>query len=287
MSLASLTPSPRTGLKAYTLKQPVPSLAAARSGKVKVGLDFLAALTILLLTSPLLFLAALFVKLTSRGPVLYSQVRVGHGGVLFTVYKVRTMAHECEKESGIRWSMPGDPRVTWIGKILRRSHIDELPQLWNVLRGEMSLVGPRPERPEFMPPLERALPRYRDRLLVRPGITGLAQVQLPPDTDLHSVRRKLAHDLHYVENLGFWLDFRILLGTLFHLLAIPGRLTRAILQLPGGEAVESVYDMPSIEAPERLSSSDLPSVDTPSINLPANHLPTVQVESVATEPQPA
>ena len=111
------------------------------------------------------------------------------------------MYHDCERLTGARWSTPGDNRVTWIGKILRATHIDELPQLFNILRGEMSLVGPRPERPEIVVGLELAIPCYRDRLQVRPGVTGLAQVQLPPDTDLESVRRKVAYDLYYIERL--------------------------------------------------------------------------------------
>src|SRR5207253_4196733 len=142
-------------------------------------------------------------------PVFYSQIRLGRGGKPFAIYKIRTMTHNCEKVSGAQWSTPGDARITPVGRFLRKTHLDELPQLWNVLRADMSLVGPRPERPEFVPKLEHALPRYRDRLAVRPGVSGLAQVQLPPDTDLASVRRKLAHDLFYVERMSFWLDLRI------------------------------------------------------------------------------
>ena len=127
----------------------------------------------------------------------------------FTLFKIRTMAHDCEKASGARWSTPGDPRITRVGAFLRKTHLDELPQLWNVLRGDMSLVGPRPERPEFTPLLEQVVPHYRDRLAVRPGVTGLAQVQLPADTDLDSVRRKLAYDLYYIRHLNGWLDLRL------------------------------------------------------------------------------
>src|SRR5207248_4660391 len=141
--------------------------------------------------------AMLLVKLTSPGPMLYTQTRLGRRGRPFTIYKIRTMLHDCESLTGPQWSTPGDTRITRVGRWLRRTHIDELPQLWNVLRGDMSLVGPRPERPEFIPELENAIPFYRDRLLVRPGITGLAQVQLPPDTDMDSVRRQLAHDIYY------------------------------------------------------------------------------------------
>ena len=106
-------------------------------------------------------------------------MRLGKNGRPFRLHKIRTMRHDCEKATGPRWAVPGDPRITPLGRFLRQTHLDELPQLWNVLRGEMSLVGPRPERPEFVPDLEQAIPHYRDRLLVRPGVTGLAQVQLP------------------------------------------------------------------------------------------------------------
>jgi lipopolysaccharide/colanic/teichoic acid biosynthesis glycosyltransferase len=204
------------------------SVAAAREPASRLGypspkrvFDVALAVVLLLLTAPLLLLAMALVKLTSRGPAIYRQVRLGRNGRPFTLFKIRTMAHECEKLSGPCWSMSGDPRVTAVGRWMRKAHVDELPQLWNVLRGEMSLVGPRPERPEFVAPLEKMLPQYRRRMLVRPGITGLAQVQLPPDTDLASVRLKLAYDLQYVEALGFWLDWRILGATLCKVLGLP------------------------------------------------------------------
>jgi lipopolysaccharide/colanic/teichoic acid biosynthesis glycosyltransferase len=144
---------------------------------------------------------------------MYSQTRLGRKSKPFKIYKIRTMIHNCERFSGPRWSVPGDPRITPVGKFLRNTHLDELPQLWNVLRGEMSLIGPRPERPEFAAKLEKAIPLYDQRLLVRPGVTGLAQVQLPPDTDLDRVRRKLAYDLNYIQNLSFLQDCKIILAT--------------------------------------------------------------------------
>lgn len=207
----------------------------------KAAIDWTCALFLLILTLPLFVIAAIAVKLTSRGPIIYSQVRLGKGGKPFTMHKLRTMVNNCEKHSGAKWSTPGDPRVTLVGRFLRKTHIDELPQLWNVLRGEMSLVGPRPERPEFVCQLERVLPRYRDRLLIRPGLSGLAQVQLPPDSDLDSVRRKLAHDLYYVHKLTFWLDFRILCTTALNLMGLPYPLTGKLLLVPGGEGVEQTY----------------------------------------------
>jgi lipopolysaccharide/colanic/teichoic acid biosynthesis glycosyltransferase len=199
-------------------------------------------LLLLALTLPLMLVAALLVKLTSRGPVFYSQTRLGRYGQPYRIYKIRTMTHNCESVSGAQWSKPGDSRITPVGSFLRRTHIDELPQLWNVLCGDMGLVGPRPERPEFVPELERAIPFYRDRLLVRPGITGLAQVQLPPDTDMDSVRRKLAHDLYYVRQMSLWLDIRILFSTAFSFMGLPYSLSRWLLRMPGGEHVQQDYE---------------------------------------------
>jgi lipopolysaccharide/colanic/teichoic acid biosynthesis glycosyltransferase len=211
-------------------------------GMSKVVGDAVCALVLLVLSAPLLLLAALAIKLTSRGPVFYSQTRVGRGGRPYTIYKLRTMTHNCERHSGARWSTKGDSRITPVGRFLRRTHIDELPQLWNVLRGDMSLVGPRPERPEFIPQLAAEIPGYRERLLVRPGLTGLAQVQLPPDTDLGSVRRKLAYDLYYIEHVGFWLDLRLLLNTACHVVGIPFSWSGRLLLIPSGEAVEQAYE---------------------------------------------
>ncbi|HWY86580.1 MAG TPA: sugar transferase [Gemmataceae bacterium] len=204
--------------------------------------DILAALILLAMTLPLIILAAIAVKMTSRGPVIYSQTRLGRRGKLFVIYKLRTMTHNCEHVTGPQWCVPGDSRVTWIGRFLRNTHIDELPQLWNVLRGDMSLVGPRPERPEFAHALEKVLPLYADRLEVRPGITGLAQVQLLPDSDVASVRRKLAHDLYYIRTMSSWLDLRLLLATSLAVILVPSRFTCALLALPGGERVEQEYE---------------------------------------------
>ena len=194
--------------------------------------DFVAAIMLIVLTAPLMVLSMILVKLTSRGPVIYSQTRLGRGGRPFTIYKIRTMLHNSEAMTGPRWSTTDDPRITPVGRLLRRTHLDELPQIWNILRGEMSLVGPRPERPEFVTQLERAIPRYQERLAVRPGVTGLAQVHLPPDTDLESVRRKLVCDLYYIAQLSFWLDLRILVCTALGLLGIPYTLSRKIFRVP-------------------------------------------------------
>jgi lipopolysaccharide/colanic/teichoic acid biosynthesis glycosyltransferase len=204
-------------------------------------LEYIAALVLFVLALPVMLVAAVLIKLTSRGPALYSQTRLGRHGRPYQIHKLRTMVHNCEATSGPRWSTPHDPRITPLGRFLRKTHLDEFPQLWNVLRGEMSLVGPRPERPEFVPHLERSVPHYQQRLRIRPGITGLAQVQLPPDTDLMSVRRKLAYDLYYIRNLDAWLDLRLVLCTGLSLFGIPFYWTCRCLHVPGGATVEQLY----------------------------------------------
>lgn len=203
--------------------------------------DFVLALTLFILTSPLLLLAMLLVKLTSRGPALYLQTRVGKHGKPFLIFKVRTMTYQCEKLTGAQWSRPGDSRITPLGRWLRRTHLDELPQLWNVIRGDMAIIGPRPERPEFVPTLEKAIGLYAHRLAVLPGVTGLAQVQLPPDTDLDSVRSKLAYDLFYIQHSNLWLDFRIVAATACKMAAIPYHWLSAIFQFPARDRIEWSY----------------------------------------------
>ncbi len=214
----------------------------------KDGLDRVLAFVMLLLTAPLIFLAMALVKLTSRGPAIYSQTRLGRYGKPFTLYKIRSMIVESESLTGPCWSAPGDRRVTWVGRCLRRTHLDELPQLWNVLRGDMSLVGPRPERPEFLPMLERAIPYYRDRLLVRPGISGFAQVQLPPDSGLDSVRTKLAYDLHYVQKVSFGFDMRICWATALKMAGVSFRRLAWLFRFPAQATIASGYERLAEEA---------------------------------------
>jgi lipopolysaccharide/colanic/teichoic acid biosynthesis glycosyltransferase len=200
--------------------------------RIKPSLDSAMAMVLLILAAPVMFAAMLLVRLTSRGPAIYSQQRLGQGGKVFTIYKIRTMYRDSERH-GATWCVPGDPRVTPVGRLLRFTHLDELPQLINVLMGDMSLVGPRPERPEFLPKLERAFPDYRHRLAVRPGVTGLAQVQQAPDTDLESVRRKLNYDLCYLDYVNPWLDVRIILATALKCLGVPFAGIGRLLKLPG------------------------------------------------------
>jgi lipopolysaccharide/colanic/teichoic acid biosynthesis glycosyltransferase len=198
----------------------------------KRAFDIAAALALLVLASPLLLAIVALVKLTSRGPAIYHQARLGRNGRPFTMLKLRTMTHDCERTTGPVWSSENDPRVTRPGRFLRRAHLDEIPQLWNILRGEMSFVGPRPERPEIVERLTREVPRYRDRLAVAPGLTGLAQVQIPPDTGLESVQSKLALDLDYVRSMGPLLDGRLLACTGLFLVGVPFRASCRLLRVP-------------------------------------------------------
>jgi lipopolysaccharide/colanic/teichoic acid biosynthesis glycosyltransferase len=184
----------------------------------KLIIEWLVALVLTVLVSPLLVVLALAVRLTSPGPAFYAQSRLGLRGRVFRIIKLRTMADKCEAASGPVWSLPGDKRVTRIGRILRDTHLDELPQLLNVLKGDMGLVGPRPERPEISARIERSLPQFRARLQVMPGVTGLAQMRLPADSDLAGVRLKLAHDLYYIREIGFVVDVRIAFSTGFYFL---------------------------------------------------------------------
>jgi lipopolysaccharide/colanic/teichoic acid biosynthesis glycosyltransferase len=214
---------------------------AALLRPIAAGAEFVLAFTLLVLALPVLMLAAALVKLTSMGPILYRQTRVGQGGRVYQVVKLRTM-YVGSEQNGACWSVPGDPRVTPVGRVLRRLHLDELPQLWNVLRGEMRLVGPRPERPEFVADLAEVVPHYGERLGVRPGITGLAQVQRASDTDLSCVRWKTAYDLWHVRKRSLGLDMRILVGTALKLCGVSFATIRLLLRFPEPAVVMSAYE---------------------------------------------
>ena len=207
--------------------------ALRRTCRIKDALDRALALLLLIASAPVMLAAVLLVKLSSRGPGVYSQKRVGQFGHVFTIYKVRTMFNDCESKSGPRWSTPGDPRVTKVGRVLRALHIDELPQLWNVLRGEMSLIGPRPERPEIAAKLTAAVDDYNERVAVKPGISGHAQVNLPPDTNLASVRRKLVLDRFYIRNLSVGFDLKIMLFTALKLFGMRPQVKHAPAKAEG------------------------------------------------------
>ena len=175
--------------------------------------DVLVSGLLLVLTSPLLLLATLLIRLEDHGPVLYGQVRSGLNGLPFQVWKLRSMRVNAEAR-GAQWSGRGDPRITRIGRLLRVTRLDELPQLWAVLRGQMSLIGPRPERPEIEQELEQQIPHYRLRHLIRPGLSGWAQVNYPYGASLEDSANKLSYDLYYLRNFSFWLDLLILLKTM-------------------------------------------------------------------------
>ena len=206
----------------------------------KFAIDLVIACLLLIPVGGMIAILVLLVRMTSKGPGIYRQIRVGKNGRQFMVYKIRSMRVNAEVASGPVWTQSGDPRVTFLGVILRKLHLDELPQLFNVFRGEMSFVGPRPERPEFVRVLSEVVPRYRDRLVVRPGITGLAQINLPPDTDLMSVRRKVALDLDYIEHGNLWLDTRLLLCTALRVFKVDDGFLTGILGLQRPESLAAV-----------------------------------------------
>lgn len=219
--------------RAISGRQAVPALRTARPTtdarseiapsayfRWKGILGWVVALLLMIPAVPLIGLLILLVRLSSHGSGIFRQARVGMGGRQFTMYKIRTMRQDAESESGPTWSPCGDSRVTFLGGALRKFHLDELPQLLNVLRGEMTLIGPRPERPEFVAALASAVPGYLKRLAVAPGVTGLAQLNLPADTDLETVRRKVSLDVEYIQTATFWLDVRIFICTLLRILKI-------------------------------------------------------------------
>jgi exopolysaccharide biosynthesis polyprenyl glycosylphosphotransferase len=176
--------------------------------------DMLLAVVGLIVFAPVLVLVALLVKLTSPGPALYSQRRVGHNGQVFTVHKFRSMKVNAEAGTGPVWASRDDPRITSIGRFLRRSRLDEIPQLWNVLVGDMSFVGPRPERPEFVAELTRQIPFYGQRHIVRPGLTGWAQVRYAYGASAEDAMQKLQYDLYYIKNMSVALDLFVILATI-------------------------------------------------------------------------
>jgi sugar transferase (PEP-CTERM system associated) len=194
------------------------ALAAA-----KRSVDLVVAVVALIALSPIMLAVAAAIRLSSPGPVLYHQQRVGQGNRIFTIHKFRSMRPDAERGVGAVWAVPGaDPRVTWIGRVLRRTRLDELPQIWNILRGEMSLVGPRPERPEFVGKLTEQIPFYGLRHTVKPGLTGWAQVRYTYGSTVEDAMEKLQYDLFYVKNLSLTFDVLIILDTLRTVLAKGG-----------------------------------------------------------------
>jgi lipopolysaccharide/colanic/teichoic acid biosynthesis glycosyltransferase len=213
-------------------RSPVPEVVPReRSEGLNRFLNASIALVGLLVASPLLLVIAILIRLTSRGPILYAQTRVGldrrwrttlamHerrledlGGQVFTIYKFRTMRVDAERHVGVVWAQENDPRVTPLGRYLRILRLDEIPQLWNVVRGDMNLVGPRPERPSIVARLREDIPEYQFRQRVKPGITGLAQINQNYDASLDDVRSKVKWDLAYIGKQSLLLDIRILITT--------------------------------------------------------------------------
>ena len=213
-------------------------------------------LVLLILFLPAIGLMVLAIRCTSRGGGIYPQPRLGLGGRVFTMYKLRSMRVDAERRTGPVWAAAGrDPRVTPLGYWLRRLHLDELPQLYNVVRGEMSLVGPRPERPSIAAVLTEHIPDYLDRLRVNPGITGLAQINLPPDTDLDSVRAKLVLDREYIDSAGLLLDLRILVCTVLRVVGLRGGRAvsllglKRVVVLPPSDAAQGLIPLAAAAPP--------------------------------------
>ena len=193
----------------------MPQLMPEWERKLKRLFDILIAFIVLVVTIPLNLIIAIAIKVDSPGTIFFIQERCGLDGEVFKMIKFRSMFKDAERQSGPIWSQKGDPRITNVGKILRKIRLDEIPQMLNVLKGEMSLVGPRPERPYFVERFTGIIPYYKRRLKVRPGITGWAQVKHKYDESIEDVKAKLRYDLFYIENMSIRMDFKILFRTIF------------------------------------------------------------------------
>ena len=221
--------------------------------KVKRLFDIICSALGLIIGAPLVALAALAIRLTSPGPIFYQQTRTARFGRTFAMTKLRTMRVDAEKDGAV-WSTQNDPRVTFVGRILRRYRIDEIPQLWHVLSGDMSFVGPRPERPEIIAQLARDVPFYEERLMVQPGITGWAQVSYPYGASALDARRKLEYDLYYMKHMSLFLDVFILLDTV-----------RIILTGGATLAPRTLTTVETMEEWERLKAGAPPTTSTGSL----------------------
>jgi lipopolysaccharide/colanic/teichoic acid biosynthesis glycosyltransferase len=209
---------------------------------VKAAVEWFCGLVMFAGLLPLMIVLALAVRLTSKGPAFYSQTRLGKNGRHYRMFKLRSMVHDAEVATGPVWAARDDNRITAVGRILRDTHLDELPQLWNVLRGEMALIGPRPERPELAAGITQRMPEFSRRLSVRPGVTGLAQMLLPADdptdTELQGLRKKLTHDVYYIEHLSLAMDMRIAFATPCYFIAAAIQALRIKLLATFGQAAE-------------------------------------------------
>ncbi len=199
----------------------MPDIMSPAGKLTKRIIDVMISVFTLLILSPILILTALLIKTGSKGPVLYRQIRVGRKGEEFTMNKFRSMIENSE-EYGPEWSGENDPRITKIGRVIRKLYIDEVPQMYNVLKNEMSLIGPRPERPFFVEQLKKEIPYYYKRLSVKPGITGWAQIKHKYDSSLEDVKTKIQYDFYYIENMSLKLDFKIMINTVIVILLMKG-----------------------------------------------------------------
>ena len=193
----------------------MPELMPEWEKKVKRILDIFVSFLILVFSLPVLLITAIAIKVESKGPIFYKQERMGQKGKVFKIVKFRSMVQDAEKLSGPVWSAKNDPRITKVGNIIRKLRIDEIPQMYNIFKGEMSLVGPRPERPYFVEKLTKEIPLYKRRLKVRPGVTGWAQVKHKYDESVDDVKTKLRYDLFYIENMSLRMDLNIIFRTVF------------------------------------------------------------------------
>jgi exopolysaccharide biosynthesis polyprenyl glycosylphosphotransferase len=200
-----------------------PEIMSQQQKFAKRLIDIVTAFIILSVFSPLWLLLGLAIKVNSRGPILYRQERVGLNGKRFMAFKFRSMVQDAELDTGPVWADKDDPRITKIGRFMRRFRLDEIPQFINVIRGQMSVVGPRPERPYFVQQLSEEFPFYYRRHKVRPGISGWAQIKHPYDSDLEDVQEKLKYDFFYIENAGLSLDLKIMVSTMAVMLSGKGR----------------------------------------------------------------
>jgi exopolysaccharide biosynthesis polyprenyl glycosylphosphotransferase len=200
----------------------MPQLMPEWEKKIKRLIDIIVSFLILIITLPVTIITAVLIKIESEGPIFFRQTRCGMNDTVFKIVKFRSMYNDAEKLTGPVWSQKDDPRITKVGRFIRKVRIDEIPQMYNVLKGEMSLVGPRPERPFFVEKLSKEIKYYKRRLKVRPGITGWAQVKHKYDETVEDVKIKLRYDLFYIENMSLRMDFKILFRTVFVVLFAKG-----------------------------------------------------------------